>query len=117
MAKRMLTEKELSGISKTLLKQYEQRGFVPYIDDEAEEVEVMWGTESEVIFDQVDTSKNDSVNIPKVHFWAWIHMLYANFLWVILFVILIAFTVLLMMYDFDIHKLYRAIKSIFIDYV
>jgi len=117
MAKRMLTEKELSGISKNLLKQYEKRGFVPYIDDAKDEIEIMWGTESEVIFDQVDRSRNDSIDIPRVHFWAWIHMLYANFLWVILFVVLVVFTILLMMYDFDIYKLYRAIKSIFIDYV
>ena len=117
MAKRTLTEKELEGISKNLLIEYEKRGFVPYINDKDEDAEIMWGTESEVIYDQVDKSGSGAVDIPKVHFWAWLHMLYANFLWVILFVVLVIFTILLMMYDFDAHKLYRALKSIFVEYV
>jgi len=116
MAKRMLTEKELSGISKNLLERYSKKGFIPYKDDEDPEAEIMWGTETQVIFDKID-KKGNAVNVPKVHFWAGIHMLYANFLWVVLFAALVVFTILLMMYDFDIHKLYRAIKSIFYDYV
>ncbi|MBI9032293.1 hypothetical protein JEZ13_09880 [bacterium] len=117
MAKRKLTDKELSSISKNLLERYDKRGFIPYIDDEDPEKEVMWGTESQVIYAQIDKSGKNEINVPKVHFWAGIHMLYANFLWVILFVGLVVFTILLMMYDFDIHKLYRAIKSLFYDYV
>lgn len=117
MAKRMLTEKELSNIPKNLLEKYNKMGFVPYLDDEDEEVEVLWGTESQVIYDKIDKSNGNSIDVPRVHFWAWIHMLYANFLWVILFVALVIFTVLLMMYDFDVSKLLRAIKSFFYDFV
>lgn len=117
MAKRILTEKEIESIPKNLVKSYGKMGYVPYIDDEDAEKEIMWGTESQVIYDKVDRSSGNSVNMPKIHFWASIHMLYANFLWVILFVALIIFTILLMMYDFDIQKMYRAIKSVFYDYV
>jgi len=116
MAKRELTEKELNSISKNLLTKYKKMGFIPYIDDNDPDCEIMWGTESQVIYDQID-KKSNTVNVPKVHFWAGIHALYANFLWVILFVGLVVFTILLMMYDFDIHKLYRAFKNIFYDYV
>ncbi len=117
MAKRMLTKEEITKIPKNLLEKYNKMGFIPYIDDEDTEQEILWGTESQVIYDQIDKSSSNSVSVPKVHFWASIHMLYANFLWVILFVALVVFTILLMMYDFDISKLYRAIKSLFYDYV
>ncbi len=117
MAKRVLTEKELSNISKNLIEKYSKMGFVPYIDDEDPEAEILWGTESQVIYDKIDKNGNNTIDMPRIHFWAWIHMLYANFLWVILFVALVVFTILLMMYDFDISKLYRAIKSIFYDFV
>lgn len=117
MAKRELTEKERNSIAKNLLEIYSNTGFVPYIDEDDETNEILWATESQIIFDKVDKSNGDSVDVPRVHFWAWIHMLYANFLWVILFIGLIVFTILLMMYDFDISKLYRAIKSIFYDFV
>ena len=117
MAKRMLTEEELKQLPKNLLTKYGERGFIPYIDEDDAEQEIMWGTESQVIYDKIDKSSGNSINVPKVHFWASIHMLYANFLWVILFIGLVIFTILLMMYDFDIHKLYRAIKSLFYDYV
>lgn len=117
MAKRTLTEKEMNSISKNLLEKYRQRGFAPYIDEDDPEQEIVWGTESQVVFDKVDKSTTNGLNIPRFHFWAALHTIYANFLWIILFVGLIVFTFLLMRYDFDIHKLYRAIKSIFYDYI
>lgn len=117
MAKRMLTDSEIKRIPQNLLERYKKMGFIPYVDDEDPENEIMWGTESQVIYDKIDKSNGNSISVPKVHFWASIHMLYANFLWVILFVGLVIFTILLMMYDFDINKMYRAIKSLFYDYV
>ncbi len=117
MAKRELTQKELNSISKNLLEKYTNMGFVPYIEDDDQENEILWGTESQVLYDKIDTNGGNATNVPRIHFWASIHMIYANFLWIILFVALVVFTILLMMYDFDISKLYRAIKSLFYDYV
>lgn len=117
MAKRLLTEAEIMKIPRNLFEQYNKKGFVPYFDDEETENEVLWGNESQIIYDKLDKNSSNKIDIPKVHFWAGVHMIYANFLWIVLFVALVVFTILLMMYDFDIHKLYRAIKSIFYDYV
>ena len=116
MAKRLLTEKELGSIPKNLLDKYERMGFTPYINDEDPENEIVWGTDTQIIYDQVDNNTN-SVDVPRFQFWAGVHTIYANFLWIVLFVALVIFTFLLMRYDFDIHKLYRAIKSLFYDYI
>ncbi|OQY37927.1 MAG: hypothetical protein B6226_04390 [Candidatus Cloacimonetes bacterium 4572_65] len=110
MNKRKLTETELSKISKSLISKYKKRGYVPYIDINSEEHEVKWATETQLLYDEVDTGSNGGASLPKPSVWSKLHAIYANFLWIILFFLLIAFTILLMHFDFDASKIYSGIK-------
>lgn len=111
--KRLATKEELDKIPKSLLKRYEKLGYVAFIDEDELEKGIQWGYESQILCEDIEKNEANNFEIPRICFWTYLEMAYSNFLWIILFIIIVVFTVFLMIYDFDIHALGKAAKELF----